>query len=82
MSNLDVPVQEDVEALIRQALSRKLLKLQSYGSVERLRDERRDLYDLLYGDDDESPTADNVMANLPMGDDNLDSFDPYGLDDF
>lgn len=57
-------------------------KKKTNGSVERLRDERRDLYDLLYGDDDESPTADNVMANLPMGDDNLDSFDPYGLDDF
>jgi hypothetical protein len=56
------------------------------GSVDRLREERRDLYDLLYGDEDEAPKSSsaqsNVMANLPLGDDNLDEFDPYGLDDF
>jgi hypothetical protein len=56
------------------------------GSVSRLREERRDLYDLLYGDEDEAPASassnSNAMANLPLGDDNLDEFDPYGLDDF
>lgn len=56
------------------------------GDVSRLREERRDLYDLLYGDEDEAPASassnSNAMANLPLGDDNLDEFDPYGLDDF
>lgn len=45
------------------------------GSINRLREERRDLYDLLYG---EEPAA----AELQLDDENLDTFDPYGLDDF
>ena len=81
-----------------------------------LKTERRDLYDLLYGDDDNgdvddsdldrviedddtsstahinddydestltgstTPTLASIFARLE--DDNLDTFDPYGLDDF
>lgn len=59
------------------------------GSVSRLREERRDLYDLLYGDEDESsrPAANSRKMNrlagiFELGDENLDTFDPYGLDDF
>lgn len=56
------------------------------GSINRLRDERRDLYDLLYGDEDSNvapkqPTS-GIAAMLDLGDENLDNFDPYGLDDF
>jgi hypothetical protein len=47
------------------------------GSLNRLREERRDLYDLLYGDDGASSAA-----RLDLGDENLDTFDPYGLEDF
>ena len=62
--------------------------LKEDGSVSRLREERRDLYDLLYGDEEESRLALNTMTgktnrltNL-LGDENLETFDPYGLDDF
>jgi hypothetical protein len=55
------------------------------GSVSRLREERRDLYDLLYGDEDDSSrlpvSAGNPFTSI-LGDENLDTFDPYGLDDF
>lgn len=63
-----------------EALTKK--KAKKNGSVSRLREERRDLYDLLYGDEDETPVSDTSLMNLPLGDDNLDAFDPYGLDDF
>lgn len=64
------------------------------GSVTRLKEERRDLFDLLYGDEDD--TRDDIddtivksysifssgrVDNL-LGDEDLDSFDPYGLDDY
>jgi hypothetical protein len=53
------------------------------GSVSRLREERRDLYDLLYGDEDVQDDSSNRLGSLlDLGDDNLDTFDPYGLDDF
>jgi len=60
------------------------------GSINRLRDERRDLYDLLYGDEDSGDEdsivskqpATGIAAMLDLGDENLDNFDPYGLDDF
>jgi NUMOD3 motif len=80
------------------------------GSVDLLKAERRDLYDLLYGDDDrnEEDEYDDVVAMKPfhvnenvdalssgkssgttlssmlsqLDDENLDTFDPYGLDDF
>jgi len=59
----------------------KASKAKPNGSVSLMREERRDLYDLLYGDEDDSPTSGETM-NLPLGDDNLDAFDPYGLEDF
>jgi hypothetical protein len=53
------------------------------GSVARLREERRDLYDLLYGDEDVHDASSSRLGSLlDLGDDNLDTFDPYGLDDF
>jgi NUMOD3 motif len=80
------------------------------GSVDLLKTERRDLYDLLYGDDErnEEDEFDDVVALKPfhaienvdvlssgkstggtlssmlsqLDDENLDTFDPYGLDDF
>lgn len=72
------------------------------GSVTRLREERRDLYDLLYGDEDEDhpgrPKIDlddtyDTMVEVPsilrhspqllmLGDEDLDEFDPYGLQNF
>mmetsp|Transcript_2171 Transcript_2171/g.2511 ORF Transcript_2171/g.2511 Transcript_2171/m.2511 type:complete len:124 (+) Transcript_2171:2-373(+) len=52
---------------------------ESEGSITRLREERRDLYDLLYADDAAGPSP--VMADFALGDENLDEFDPYGLDD-
>ena len=42
------------------------------GDVTQLRENRRDLYDLLYGD----------TKALSLGDENLEEFDPYGLEDF
>lgn len=44
--------------------------LKKNGDKSRLREERRDLYDLLYGDE------------RSLADENLDAFDPYGLQDF
>lgn len=83
------------------------------GSISRMREERRDLYDLLYGDEDDdggggssvngngggtkngravngesdnilssgmmSGVSSNTMAVLMGDDDDLDDFDPYGL---
>lgn len=87
----------------------------SDGSLDRLRLERRDLYDLLYGDEGEAhfatesafydkaekksdPKVETVGAPVSapsvtpaspfpweeddLDDENLDNFDPYGLDDF
>ena len=59
------------------------------GSINRLREERRDLFDLLYGDDPEDDkTEDSQVAISPLQSDkfglddgDLDDFDPYGLDD-
>jgi hypothetical protein len=67
------------------------------GSVNRLREERRDLFDLLYGDEDKFADDDDEddgynddndeedeerSAAFAIGDEDLDSFDPYGLDDY
>jgi hypothetical protein len=54
------------------------------GSITRLRDERRDLYDLLYGDEDPAPSRakSGLAFMLDLQDENLDTFDPYGLEDF
>mmetsp|Transcript_88501 Transcript_88501/g.247532 ORF Transcript_88501/g.247532 Transcript_88501/m.247532 type:complete len:191 (+) Transcript_88501:2-574(+) len=65
------------------------------GSVNRLREERRDLFDLLYGDEQFSADSgagnrdlpgndqlDRTSTRFDLGDEDLDSFDPYGLDDY
>jgi len=72
----------------------KKKKKEKDGSVKRLREERRDLFDLLYGDEDGtnddndndagkllSDSSSNMDDTL-FGDEDLDSFDPYGLDDY
>ena len=85
----------------------KRKKVEKEGDISQMREERRDLYDLLYGDEpviDEgendsvvssyhknqqemiisstnSPTAISEEDNDLLGDENLDNFDPYGLDD-
>jgi NUMOD3 motif len=84
---------------------------EKHGSVAKLKQERRDLYDLLYGDDEDEDDAigldvavenlrprrskkaldatrlqregdDEVDEQFDFHDENLDRFDPYGLDDF
>jgi hypothetical protein len=77
-------------------------KLEPDGSVNRLREERRDLFDLLYGDEpfdedrngdddddevhvnevDSDSLLDSLSSQFDFGDEDLDSFDPYGLDDY
>ena len=59
------------------------------GSVNRLREERRDLFDLLYGDEDDvkkdtDGDEDYMLSQSSsrLGDEDLDTFDPYGLDDY
>ena len=58
------------------------------GSVHRLREERRDLFDLLYGDDEgkggaaDSPLTERLRSRFDFDDEDLDAFDPYGLDDY
>ena len=54
------------------------------GSVSRLKEERRDLFDLLYGDDYYEDGEATAMAkrSFSLGDENLDDFDPYGLEDY
>eukprot|EP00535_Pseudo-nitzschia_heimii_P010260 CAMPEP_0197191078 /NCGR_PEP_ID=MMETSP1423-20130617/22736_1 /TAXON_ID=476441 /ORGANISM="Pseudo-nitzschia heimii, Strain UNC1101" /LENGTH=537 /DNA_ID=CAMNT_0042643617 /DNA_START=388 /DNA_END=2001 /DNA_ORIENTATION=+ len=73
---------------------KKKKKKEKDGSVTRLREERRDLFDLLYGDEDEMNDDSNVNVgkllshassdrlDILLGDEDLDSFDPYGLDDY
>ena len=72
------------------------------GNVDQLKEERRDLYDLLYGDeqpaaasvgDDDQPVSSRFTTSSPtttssklasvfaLEDENLDAFDPYGLED-
>ena len=65
------------------------VKKEPDGSINRLREERRDLFDLLYGDDPEDDkTEDSQVAikalqsdKFGLDDGDLDDFDPYGLDD-
>lgn len=71
---------------------RKKKKKEEDGSVTRLKEERRDLFDLLYGDEDtvnDDDNAGNLLADYSsdsvdtlFGDEDLDEFDPYGLDDY
>ena len=65
----------------------KSSKKEPDGSINRLREERRDLFDLLYGEEEEEDT-DSEMAvhgvpnsKFDLEDGDLDAFDPYGLDD-
>jgi hypothetical protein len=72
----------------------KKKKKEKDGSVTRLREERRDLFDLLYGDedgmvDDNNDDVGKLLSDSSsdrtdvfLGDEDLDSFDPYGLDDY
>jgi hypothetical protein len=88
----------------KKAVAKKKEKKEPDGSVNRLREERRDLFDLLYGDednddddnDDDDDDDDNDgrdddndenqagtgFIDLDLGDEDLDAFDPYGLEDF
>lgn len=72
------------------------------GDISRMREERRDLYDLLYGDEPEEDASEEAASFNPvipdpvslsqnsatsffggdvdLDDDNLDNYDPYGLD--
>ncbi|GAX26351.1 hypothetical protein FisN_16Lh193 [Fistulifera solaris] len=59
---------------------KKKLAKSKNGDKEQLREERRDLYDFLYGD--EEGTRSNLASVFALGDENLDEFDPYGLEDF
>jgi hypothetical protein len=113
-NDVDIVVQSDIVSSKKETKS--TLSNANNGSVELLKAERRDLYDLLYGDDDSddddgnldngtedndnmsstahihvdydestltgstTPTLASIFARLE--DDNLDTFDPYGLDDF
>merc|ERR1712238_33262 len=64
------------------------------GSVNRLREERRDLFDLLYGDEDGTndyiegeegnilSQSSSPRVGMLLGDEDLDSFNPYGLADY
>ena len=72
---------------------KKKKKKEKDGSVNRLREERRDLFDLLYGDEDIDDDKDGDEGNMLseslstrermlIGDEDLDAFDPYGLDDY
>ena len=80
---------------------KKKKKKEPDGSVIRLREERRDLFELLYGDDpthaankllddeeDDEDGVDEELVGRPLStrfgldDEDLDSFDPYGLDDY
>jgi hypothetical protein len=72
---LDIEIHDTQEEEDKKAASS--LDAEPDGSLNRLREERRDLYDLLYGDDGASSAA-----RLDLGDENLDTFDPYGLEDF
>lgn len=77
-------------------VSKETTEAKPDGSVSRLREERRDLYDLLYGDEDEGSgsggggrdmasngeKSSRLSGMFELGDENLDTFDPYGLDDF
>ena len=89
----------------KKAAPKKAKKKEPDGSVNRLREERRDLFDLLYGDEDNDDNDDDDdgdgsddgrdddeeddenqtgtgFVDLDLGDEDLDAFDPYGLEDF
>jgi len=73
---------------------KKKKKKEKDGSVNRLREERRDLFDLLYGDEDGTndyiegeegnilSQSSSPRVGMLLGDEDLDSFNPYGLADY
>merc|ERR1712176_154701 len=73
---------------------KKKKKKEKDGSVSRLREERRDLFDLLYGDEADMNDNDgddlgnflldssSTKVDILLGDEDLDTFDTYGLDDY
>lgn len=93
----EVPKKKKVKA---KAKAKSERKQKDDGNVLRLKEERRDLFDLLYGDEDvdsvngsdqgvmlqriSDDEEDSVLSKMGIifGDEDLDSFDPYGLDDY
>ena len=107
---------ESIEAAAAKAKKKPAKKRKKNdGDISVMREERRDLYDLLYGDDAESKpdvgddedggdnefddddedsidsayngdrfgvTSGNGVVSSQLDDENLDTFDPYGLEDF
>lgn len=79
------PIEQNTEP----AAKKERKKKEPDGSVNRLREESRELFDLLYGDEDgfdnddedEEPVQ-RKPAFFEFGDEDLDSFDPYGLEDY
>jgi len=65
----------------------KSAKKEPDGSINRLREERRDLFDLLYGDEPEEEDVDSAISigaqsgKFGLEDRDLNAFDPYGLED-
>jgi hypothetical protein len=91
-SSTSVSLNSEDEAPIEKE-GKKKKKKEKDGSVNRLREERRDLFDLLYGDEDINDDIDGDEGNMLseslstrermlIGDEDLDAFDPYGLDDY
>jgi len=90
----DISISSENKAPVEKEKKKKKKKKDKDGSVTRLREERRDLFDLLYGDedgmnDDDDDDADKQLSDSSsdivdtlLGDEDLDSFDPYGLDDY
>mmetsp|Transcript_38409 Transcript_38409/g.92923 ORF Transcript_38409/g.92923 Transcript_38409/m.92923 type:complete len:533 (+) Transcript_38409:222-1820(+) len=71
------------------AVKKERKKKEPDGSVNRLREESRDLFDLLYGDEDQFDDVDEASKPIQrkptffdFGDEDLDAFDPYGLEDY
>ena len=85
---------EEEIPLQKEKKRKKKKKKEKDGSVTRLREERRDLFDLLYGDEDDMNDdsdgdggkllshASSDRLDILLGDEDLDTFDPYGLDDY
>jgi len=89
----EAPVEKEKKKKTKSKTKEKKKK-EKDGSVNRLREERRDLFDLLYGDEDDMSENEDGdigkllsdsspdMEDIMIGDEDLDSFDPYGLDDY
>jgi len=81
----------------KRKVAAKKIEFNNDGDISQMREERRDLYDLLYGDDTEatfSPIVPDPLSEQgksstaflaggsELDDENLDDFDPYGLENF